>query len=233
MVLFSQMLAYFKYFGEFCTVQKGVDDMKIKIFGLMTTLFLVSLTASAQSVAEAFVGMPAAQTPYLTKAMKEELVAGYSPGTVSKVTNRMKGETSVDSLSADYGRFLLSNSKELDIARLPFEGGDSIYMCIETYKAPDLQSEMSFYDKNWTKLSTQDKLPELDVSDFVQHSDSVTADTLDVKLFSPKMISYRYVSSSKSLIVSLTTPFLSTEEKDKIKGKICKRTLIWNGIKFN
>ncbi len=226
------MLAYLTDFVEFCTVQGSVEDMRKRIFCVTATLFMALLTVDAQSVADAFVSMPMDKTPYLTKEMKEKLVDGYKPGTVFSVTNRLQGETTVDTLSADYGRFLLSDAKELDIARLPVNGGDSILLCVETYKAPAPQSTMSFYDLHWNELPAQNLLPDMTDSAPPVPADSVRTEYSEHAVFSFELQSCVYDPVSKSLSVEMTTPFVPVEEKDKIKQPVCKRTLIWNGFGF-
>ncbi len=211
---------------------KECKDMKRRKFCLAATLFLTFLTADAQSVAEAFVAMPADKSPYLTKEMKEKLVGGYKPGTGFSVTNRLQGETSVDTLSADYGHFLLSDANELDIVRLPVNGGDSILFCVETYKAPAPQSTISFYDLHWNELSAQNLLPDMNAADLAIPTDSVSTADLNGATFSFELQSCNYNPSSKSLSVELTTPFVPVEEKDKKNPVACKRTLIWDGLRF-
>lgn len=206
--------------------------MRKRIFCLTAALSLAVMTAVAQSVAEAFVGMPADKAPYLTTEMKEKLVGGYKPGTGFSVTNRLQGETTVDTLAADYGRFLLSDAKELDIARLPVNGGDSILLCVETYKAPAPQSEVTFYDLHWNELPAQNLLPDMTGSALSASADSVRTEDLEHAVFSFELQSCVYDPVSKSLSVEMTAPFVSVEEKDKIKPTVCKRTLIWDGSAF-
>ena len=207
--------------------------MRMKRFCLTATLFLLFLTAGAQSVADLFVSMPTVKTPYLTKELKEKLVEGYKPGTVFSVTNRLQGETSIDTLATDYGRFSLSASRELTLALLPVEGGDSILLCLDTHKAPAPQSEITFYDLHWNELPRQNLLPDITVSETPMSADSVPTADFDRAVLAFELLSFDYDPASKSLSVNMTTPFLPVEKKDLVKPTECKRTLKWGGLKFN
>ena len=209
--------------------------MKIMRCCLLVLLLFPLLTINAQSVADMFVSMPAAKTPYLPGNLKAELVDSYKMGTGGKVTNKMLGETSIDTLSADYGHFLLSAAKELTLVRLPHEAGDSVFLCVETYKAPEAQSTVGFYDHSWKCLPRQDKLPDMDVDSMIVRPDTMDIATFEKlqSLLSPKLVSYEYDPASKSMSVNLSAPFLSDDEKGKLEAIICKRKLRWNGSKFN
>jgi hypothetical protein len=211
------------------------NNMKLKKLFLLPCVLFVSSFSTAQTVGELWMSMPQDKAPYLTAQQKKELIDHYKSGVSYELTNKLQGTTRVDTLVSDYGHFILSNSKELFLVLLPSKENDSIVLCIETYKAPELQSKPEFYDLKWNKLSNQDMLPNIGLDNLIVRPDTMSIADYDNlrSLISPELISYKYNNSSKTLEVNLATPLLSSEEKDRLKAIFSKLTLKWDGVKFN
>ena len=188
-----------------------------------------ALSAKAQSVADMFASLPFGKAEYLTGELRAELIGNYNAGKDAKITNKLQGETSVDTLSADYGHFLLSESKNMTLARLPYADGDSIFLCITTYTAPAKQSVVEFYDRNWKKYPTMRFMADINNDSLVSRPDTMSVETYqEVKsLLSPELISYEYDPKSMTLSLDIEAPFLSKDEMTRVDVILCKRRLKW------
>ncbi len=187
------------------------------------------MSAKAQSVADMFASLPFNKAEYLTYELRSELVANYNAGKETKVTNKLQGETAIDTLSTDYGSFILSDSKNLTLARLPYADGDSIFLCITTYKAPAKQSVVEFYDRNWKKYPNMRFMSEINRDSFVSRPDTMSVETYDElkSMLSPELISYDYDPTSMTLSLDIESPFLSNDEMTRVDVILCKRRLKW------
>ncbi len=192
------------------------------------------ISAKAQSVGDMFASLPYDKAEYLTKELRAELVSNYNTGKEAKVVNKLQGETHVDTLSTDFGRFLLSESKSLTLARLPYADGDSIYLCIETFSAPAMHSVVEFFDHDWKKYPTMRFISGIDSDSLTMRPDTMSVETYDSlkSLLSPKLISYDYDPMTMTLDLNVTAPFLSNDEMSRIDAILCKRRLKWMSVMF-
>ena len=211
------------------------NNMKLKRLILLTFTVLSSSIISAQTINELWLSMPQNMTPYLTEKQKKEVIDNYKSDSGLKVTNNLQGTTYADTLSADYGHFCMSDSKDLYLILLPTKDNDSIMLCIETYKTPDAQSKLEFYNRKWQKLSKQDKIPNIEMENLISRPDTMSIETYDNlrSLISPELISFQYNVSSKTLEANLATPLLSADERNKLKNIFSKYMLKWDGVRFN
>ncbi len=190
---------------------------------------------NAQNAADLWISMPADMTPYLTLNQKKEMIECYNMGVDSRVDNKLSGKTTVDTLVADYGRFILSSAYSVEIIRLPYIDNDTILCKIDTYNAPAKKSRISFYDLHWQELPAGDKFPSMELAGFISRPDTMNVTEYEelCSLLSPEMISYNYDVNSHTLNINVSTPLLTSEEKQKINAILFKRVLIWRDRRFN
>lgn len=192
------------------------------------------MTAKAQTVSDMWISMPAEIVPYIDVNQKKEMIECMKIGVDTSVKNKFEGKTLIDTLTTDYGKFLVSEVRSIEIALLPCET-DSIVMLIDTYKGPEAQGRVTFYDRKWNKFPTAVILPEVTAKDLIQKPDTMSIadyESLE-KLISPELTTYNYDSSTKTMEIGLSLPLLTTEEKNKVNAVICKRSLKWTGKTFN
>lgn len=206
-----------------------------RFISFLLLLSLSNLNLLAQTVADFWISMPAEFVPYIDVNQKKEMIECVKIGVDTSVKNKFEGKTLIDTLTADYGKFIVSNSRSIEIARLPYDQNDSIIMFIDTYLGPEAHSRVAFYDGGWNKLSTVDKLPQITLKDLIVKPDTMSIQDFEnlEKLISPELIEYKYDFIAKTLVVSPSLPLLTTEEKNKLKTVICKRILKYNGKTFN
>lgn len=178
--------------------------------------------------------MPAEFVPYIDVNQKKEMIECVKIGVDTSVRNKFEGKTLIDTLTADYGKFIVSNSRTIEIAKLPYEPEDSILLFIDTYLGPEAHSKVAFFDRNWNKLSEADKLPQIALKDLIVKPDTMSVSEYESleKLISPELLEYNYDFLEKTLTVSPSLPLLTTEEKNKLNAVICKRILKFDGKTF-
>ncbi len=208
-------------------------EMRKRLLSIMICLGIMS--AHAQSVADMFANLPYDKAEYLTESLRAELLSNYKAGKEAKVTNKLQGESSIDTLSADYGYFHLSDAKDMTLARLPYADGDSLYLCITTVSAPAKQSVVEFYDGKWQRYPSMRFMPDMSTVNLTARPDTMSVETYDKlkSLLSPQLISYDYNPSSMTLNIDVSTPFLTKEELTRVDVILCKRKLKWTSLMFN
>ncbi len=161
----------------------------------------------------------------------ECLSIGVDPG----VQNRLQGTTTIDTLTTDFGRFRLSSSHDLQMIRLPRENGDSIVCLIDSYSAPAVKSNVSFYDLDWKELPSTGLFPTIDPQTLVQKPDTMSLETFqDLSSWADTtLVEINYNIEENALEVSLSIPYVADDEKEQIKVIIRKRKLIWNGLCYD
>ena len=200
---------------------------------LVLSLLMVFNNSSAQSVADLWISMPDELVPYLTLNQKKEMIECRKIGVDSKVKNKLQGDTDIDTLSADYGKFIVSNSREIEMVKLPTKN-DSILLVIDTYKGPLAHSKAAFYTLEWGILPSENVVPQFQVEDFILNSDTLTAAEQEeiLSICSHPLYSYSYDKSTGRLIVKLSLPSVTLDDKKRIEEKSCKKMLIWTGEMF-
>ncbi|MCD8289836.1 MAG: DUF3256 family protein [Prevotella sp.] len=201
--------------------------MRRYLFLLM--ILLAATTVRAQDAGTLWLAMPRAMTPYLTPEQRQEMLNSYLSAEPAPVANMLHGESSVDTLAADYGRFRLSSARTMQLVRLPREDGDSIVCVIDLYNAPAKKSVVRFYSPDWRPLSDID-VPDFSVADLTARPDSMAVAEYDAlcQWFEPQLVTTEYNPASGLFEVTLSVPFAVREEKEKIEGVVCKRFLKWD-----
>ncbi len=205
-----------------------------KTFLLAILALLPMHKALAQSVADLWISMPAAATPYLTLNQKKEMVECHKIGVDTSVINLLQGTTLIDTLTADYGRFRLSSSHDFQMILLPCEP-DTIVCTIDSYSAPAVRSRISFYDKGWNPLRTEDFMPAIRTEDLTERPDTMSVEEYGelCSLIYPELVAADYDLPQKRLLVSLSAPLVTSDEKERLEAIMSKKMLIWSGERFN
>ena len=141
------------------------------------------------------------------------------------------GTVSITHLTPELIVFNPSKTLTQEFAILPSEG-DSVYCVISTYKAPEGESCVKIYDKNWTWLSTlnltdkaklvkPDSISEARFEEIIQTQEiKMTLASIDKK-------------NSQQLNIEFSMPLMNSEEKMSFLPAIVQTNLKWNGKTFN
>jgi len=181
-----------------------------------------------------WISIPEDVVPYLSLNQRKEMIEYNNIGVDTNVKNKFEGSTSISTLTDDYGKFILSESRFFEIVKLPFEP-DSIFMVIDSYLAPEIHGIVSFYDKRWNSLSSDDKLQKVTIEELFIKSDTMSVKEYEdlIKLIIPEFLNYSYDSDNKMLEISVSLPLTTSNEKEQISSMLCKRRLKWKGNTFN
>lgn len=200
---------------------------------IVVILSCISNTISAQSVAEQWINIPDKFVPYITINQKKEMIESYKIHIDSSVKNKFEGTTKIDTLTNEYGKFILSDARDIELLRLPTDN-DSILCVIDTYKGSASQSVIRFFDKQWTEITSEGKIQLYKIVDFLHKPDTMSIGEYRElrEMLVPELIEYGYDISTNSLIVSPSLPLLTTDDRNRINRIISKKLLKWHGAMF-
>ncbi len=194
---------------------------------------LCALQVGAQSMEELLVSMPQGVTPYLTENQKKEMVESLKIGVSTSVQNQLHGTSTLDTLTADYCRVSLSSARELQLVRLLRTEGDSIVCLIDTYRAPQADSRVSFFTLAWRPIN-EALMPEVTLDELTLRPDTMSVSQFDSlrTWLDPVLVALTYDLDEHCLVASLSLPYSPTDEKESLEAILCERRLRWNGYFF-
>lgn len=196
--------------------------LSLLILALFTTVPCISA-----NMKDIWLSMPDSIIPYLDKNLRLQFLDYESLHVNTTVTNKLHGESKLDTLTSDFIRVQLSQSSSIEIKRLPYATGDSILCVIKTYGTDMKESQIAFYNQQWDMLPIQ--------TDFL-HSHSATSNNSHTYANpapipqEATMIWLSLDASSENLTIYQTDP-IGKEKTDKsIKPQ---RIVKWNLKTFN
>lgn len=202
---------------------------------IITILALAASTIGmqAQSLEQFFCSTPDSVQPYIKKLDREALVLSVdrTKDTLATMTIAMGGDMTLTHLSPSLIVFHPSKVLTMEYAQLPAEG-DSVYCVISTYKAPEAESNVKIYSKDWKLLSS------LDISDKAKlaRPDTISEARFDEIIksqdFKMTMASIDK-KDSQTLNVQFSMPMMDSEEKKAFLPVNLQTTLKWDGKTFN
>lgn len=205
----------------------------MKIFFSIIVLAAIAISSQAQSLRQFFIDTPDSIQPYMKKLDREAMLlsADASKDTCSSMNIMYGGTVSITHISSQLIVFNASKALTQEFAILPSEG-DSVFCVVSTYKAPEGESNVKIYDKNWVMLSN------LDLTDRARlvRPDSISESrfeeiiqTQEIKMTKAGIDK----NDSKQLNVEFSMPLMSEEEKKAFLPIVLQTNLKWNGKTFN
>ncbi len=208
--------------------------MKKMKFMVLACLLLASSTVGARSMKDLLVSMPDSLVPYLDKNLRLEFVELQEMGVKAEVQNLL-GDTSVmDTLTADFVQLRTSRVSTLQMKKLPVSGGDSLLCVVKTFSGPEKDSELYLYSQDWKPLPCSFDLQSL-AGALVQKPDTMNEERfVELKgMIEPKMVYALLLQHEDALVVRLSLPLLSEEDKRQVNAIKMQRKFNWNGKTFN
>ncbi len=208
--------------------------MKKMKFMMLACLLLASSTVGARSMKDLLVSMPDSLVPYLDKNLRLEFAELQEMGVKAEVQNLL-GDTSVmDTLTADFVQLRTSRVSTLQMKKLPVSGGDSLLCVVKTFSGPEKDSELYLYSQDWKPLSCSFDLQSL-AGALVQKPDTMNEERfVELKgMIEPKMVYALLLQHEDALVVRLSLPLLSEEDKEQVNAIKMQRKFNWNGKTFN
>ncbi len=205
----------------------------MKRFLSIISISVIAIAAQAQGLQKFFIDTPDSIQPYMKKLDREALVMSADPSkdTCSYMNIVYGGTVSITHLTPELIVFNPSKTLTQEYAILPSEG-DSVFCVISTYKAPEGESSVKIYDKNWTWLSTLDltdkaKLARPDSISEARFEEIIKTQEIKMTLASIDK------KNSKQLNLEFSMPLMSSDEKKAFLPVILQTNLKWNGKTFN
>ncbi len=208
--------------------------MKKMKFMVLACLLLASSTVGARSMKDLLVSMPDSLVPYLDKNLRLEFAELQEMGVKAEVQNLL-GDTSVmDTLTADFVQLRTSRVSTLQMKKLPVSGGDSLLCVVKTFSGPEKDSELYLYSQDWKPLPCSFDLQSL-AGALVQKPDTMNEERfVELKgMIEPKMVYALLLQHEDALVVRLSLPLLSEEDKKQVNAIKMQRKFNWNGKTFN
>ncbi len=208
--------------------------MKKMKFMMLACLLLASSTVGARSMKDLLVSMPDSLVPYLDKNLRLEFAELQEMGVKAEVQNLL-GDTSVmDTLTADFVQLRTSRVSTLQMKKLPVSGGDSLLCVVKTFSGPEKDSELYLYSQDWKPLPCSFDLQSL-AGALVQKPDTMNEERfVELKgMIEPKMVYALLLQHEDALVVRLSLPLLSEEDKRQVNAIKMQRKFNWNGKTFN
>ena len=203
----------------------------MKRLWLIAWMMAVVSMAHAQAIEQWWLGMPDSLLGYMNKSKRIEAMDYQHMGLKIDVTNLLKGSTTVDTLTNEFLQVKLSEAALLQMRLLP-KDSDSVVCVVKTLFAPEAESSVAFYDRNWKRVGqlTADTL----AAPFLSHPDTMATARFEElsRLVDPVMVRCTLSVSDATLTQELSLPLLTKEEKQAMKAIIKQRKLKWNGERF-
>lgn len=130
--------------------------MKKVILILLTGL--VQLAAQAQDMREVFIDMPDSLQALLTRNNRMDMLDFLDSKMEAKVTNRLEGETVMDTLTADYLKITLTKNTVLEM-KLIERGEEKVIAVLHTTAGPVKDSFLQFYTADWKEAENLMEMP--------------------------------------------------------------------------
>ena len=205
----------------------------MKRFLSIISISVIAIAAQAQGLQKFFIDTPDSIQPYMKKLDREALVMSADPSkdTCSYMNIVYGGTVSITHLTPELIVFNPSKTLTQEYAILPSEG-DSVFCVISTYKAPEGESSVKIYDKNWTWLSTLDltdkaKLARPDSISEARFEEIIKTQEIKMTLASIDK------KNSKQLNLEFSMPLMSSDEKKAFLPVVLQTNLKWDGKTFN
>ena len=206
-------------------------------------LLLASLQMPAQTtMRDLWLALPDSVVPYLNGSQRTEHADFIDMGVASEVKNLLDGEGRMDTLTARYATIRLNDNHTLQMRLLTKSDSSQVVCLVDTYRAPEPESTISFYDTQWQRLDSSFGLPDLHalVSDagqterFFAQTDTLSqTEAAELRrLIDPVMVSVSLPEDEESVILQLSTPFLLQDEKERLKGVLMQTKFKWEGDLF-
>ena len=166
--------------------------------------------------------MPDSLCTCLDRNLRTELLDFVDMGVKAEVKNRMNGQSTMDTLTADYTRVRLSESSAIQLKLLPAQT-DSVVCMVRTFSAPASESFVSFFSTSWQPIA----------SDFGLSGVGVMQGTDAEASADPVMVSASLSPVHPEITFSLSIPVATAEEKQQLSAILVQRKYKWEGGRFN
>lgn len=208
---------------------------RVKYMMVCACLLLASTGVGAKSMKDLLVSMPDSLLPYLDKNLRQEMPELQEMGVKAEVKNLLGENCVMDTLSTDFLQIRMSKLSTLQMKRLPAAeaGSDSLLCVVKTFAGPEKESELYLFDQNWTPVDVGFDLNTLATS-LVLKPDTMSEERFVElkKIIEPQMVNATLLMHENAIVVRLSLPLLSAEDKKAVNTIKLQRKFNWNGKIF-
>lgn len=208
--------------------------MKKMRFLMLACLVLASMGVGARSMKDLLVSMPDSVVPFLDKNLRLEFAELQEMGVKAEVKNLL-GDTSVmDTLTTDFLQLRTSRVSTLQMKKLPALDGDSLLCVVNTFAGPEKDSELCLYTQDWKPVPCSFDL-QSKAGALVQKPDTMSEERFAElkRMIEPKMVYALLLQHEDAIVLRLSLPLLSEEDKKQVNAIKMQRKFNWNGRTFN
>lgn len=201
-------------------------------------LLLASTGVGAKSMKDLLVSMPDSLVPYLDKNLRQEMPELQEMGVKAEVKNLLGENSVMDTLTADFLQIRMSKVATLQLKKLPVEHGDSILCLVKTFAGPEKESQLLLFDQNWKAMDASRLFSNVSLDSLadclISKPDTMTEERfLELKkMIEPKMVSVLLFEHENAVVVRLSLPLLSADDKKAVNAIKLQRKFNWNGKTF-
>lgn len=199
----------------------------IAIFSFFSANFV-----NAQTIEDCFINMPDTILPYVSKDNRDVLMhfADDSKDTLGIVDTVLGGKAWISKKTSSLIVFHPTSNLDLELALVP-SPTDSLICLIRTYKASEAESVVQIYDMKWNPISS---VPlNRDIKAFLPDSLQQTGVDEIKSMMEFTAIKATFDSNDvTTIILSLSCPLLSQEDKERMNSSFVQRNVKWDGKTF-
>lgn len=149
----------------------------MKTLRLLPLLLLLGATAAhaQETLRDLFIAMPDSVLPLLTKVNREDCIDFVEAGMEARVSNRLGGTTTMDTLATDYLRLSYTAASTVELVLLPTTDSTAVVCLHHCVLIPEPDSHLRFYSTQWQPLpATAELLTHPRLQALEQHKATLT-----------------------------------------------------------
>lgn len=124
----------------------------IPIIALMLTIAGTEPAVARLTAAGAFADAPTAMFPLLDRNARLDMIDYFKSGSATSTTNALQGKSRITAMTPDNLEVAMTDASTYQLSVIPYES-DSIIAVIQTVATPAHDSHLTFYNRNWEKIS--------------------------------------------------------------------------------
>lgn len=205
----------------------------------MVTCALMTTVRAQVTMRDVWQSMPDHLLPYLHQNLRTELLELHDMKVKAEVKNLLSGTSVMDTLTTDYTFLHLSEYSTLSLKLLTRSDSTQLICFVKTVMAPEAESEVRFFDVNWQSLDIPSGLPLHEPAEALLSRMTVKPADMEEgrfeelrKMIDPVMCYVTLSPAASTLVMQLSIPALTRQERDDIQPIIKQISFKWDGQTF-
>lgn len=205
----------------------------------MVTCALMTTVRAQVTMRDVWQSMPDHLLPYLHQNLRTELLELHDMKVKPEVKNLLSGTSVMDTLTTDYTFLHLSEYSTLSLKLLTRSDSTQLICFVKTVMAPEAESEVRFFDVNWQSLDIPSGLPLQESAEALLSRMTVKPADMEEgrfeelrKMIDPVMCHVMLSPAASTLVMQLSIPALTRQERDDIQPIIKQISFKWDGQTF-